>query len=549
MAGGRGNRGGVRLVRVAERLFRLVLRLLPARLRERHGEEMAVDLRRLANRGRARSGAAGVAFVLVRACADVVMQAPVEHWREVTGADGTGSRHGARRERAGAVETVAADGYRALRLAVRALARRPGFAVVVVLTLGVGIGATAASFAVVRSVLIEPLPYPDSERIVMVEHHAPGLHLMESLGASPGMVDFYRGSAQSFSHMAIIRSRAARNLTGDERPARVRVVEASPDVFAVLGVRPARGRAFGGVDIEPGAEPVAVLTHAGWRSHFGGDEDVVGRTVELGGIPTRIVGIMPEGFHYPDPETVALLPRSVGPEPAFGDFGIGAIARLAPDVTLEEARREVAALQRRIPDVFPDEMTSEFLERSGWRASVVPLRDLEVRDVESTLWIVLGTVGFVLLIACAGVANLFLVRMDGRRAEFAVRAALGAGRARLAGLFASEGVLLGLGGGIVGGALSVAGVRAIVAAEPPGLPRLHEIAVEPATVGCVVGLGVVAGLALGLLPFARMAGAIGDGGALPQARGGIGAPERQRTRRVLIAGQVALALVLLTGSG
>ncbi|MFW6078105.1 MAG: ABC transporter permease, partial [Gemmatimonadota bacterium] len=328
----RGRRDGVEHVRIGERLFRLVLRLLPSRLRETYGEEMAADLRRLAERAYARSGAAGVAFVLARACADIVVKAPVEHWREITGAAGGGARSGLRRERAGTVGTLAADGSRALRLAVRALARRPGFGIVVVLTLGVGIGAAAATYTVVRSVLIEPLPYPDSERIVMVEHHAPGLNLMASLGASPGMVDFYREAARSFADVAVVRSRAARNLTGGERPARVRVAEASPDFFAVLGVRPARGRAFGERDVEPGAEPVAVLTHAGWRSHLGGDEDVVGRTVELDGIPTRIVGIMPEGFRYPDPETVALLPRAVGPEPAFGDFGIGAIARLAPDV-------------------------------------------------------------------------------------------------------------------------------------------------------------------------------------------------------------------------
>jgi putative ABC transport system permease protein len=432
-----------------------------------------------------------------------------------------------------------------LRVAARGLAKRPGFAAVAVGTLALGIGANVAIFAIVNAVLLRPLPYPESDRLVWVRHHAPGLNV-PTLESSDGTIALYREHARTLAVMAGIEQRD-RNLTGGVEPARVRVAVVSPELFDVLRVEPTLGRRLLPADAREGAPPVAVLTHAGWNARFGGAPDVIGRTIELDGVATEIVGVMPEGYAYPAPETMLLLSRTVPAEPQFGTFGIRGIARLADGVTLEAARAEVTALQPRLTEMFPD-LPLATLREMGWSATVEPMRAATVGDARTALWIVLGTVSFLLLVACASVANLFLVRADARRREVGIRVALGASRNDVAAAFLSESLLIGIGAGVIGMLLAGWGVRALVAAAPTGLPRIHEIGIDARTLLFAGALSVGAGLLLGLLPLPRQLSQ-SLRGLVRAGRGPVGGRDRQRLRSVLVVAQVAFSLVLLVGSG
>src|SRR5690606_16788827 len=273
----------------------------------------------------------------------------------------------------------------------RSLAKRPEFTAIAVLTLALGIGANVAIFAVVNSVLLRPLPFPEADRIVWIRHHAPGLDLPE-LESSDGTLVLYQEHARTLQHVAAI-DEDQRNLTGGVEPARVAAAVASPELFDVLRVEPMLGRRLLASDAEQGAAPVAVLTHSGWTTHFGRSPDAIGQTIELDGVRTEIVGIMGPGYAYPEPETAVLLPRTVPTNPQFGNFGIGTIARLAPGVPFEAARTEIQALQRRLPELEAGELTQEFLDEAGWSVTVEPLRDYVVGDARTALWVVLGTVG------------------------------------------------------------------------------------------------------------------------------------------------------------
>jgi predicted permease len=432
-----------------------------------------------------------------------------------------------------------------IQLAARRLAQRPGFTLAVVLTLGLGVGAVAAAAAVVNSILLRPLPYPDSDRLVVIHHHAPGLDLAE-LELSEGMVRLYRESVRSLEQFAV-SYRLDRNLTGGDHPARVSVVDASPELFDVLRAEPLLGRRFHEDDAAPGAEPVVILTYAGWQSYFGGDRGIIGRDLELDGTRTRVVGVLPKGFYYFDPNAVAFTPRYVNPHGAFGTFGLRAVGRLAPGMSLAEAEGEIAALQARIPELFPS-ISARWLENARWHSSVTPLHNRVVRDIETVLWVIFGTVAFIFLIALANVTNLYLVRIESRQRELAVRSALGAGRVAVLASFLTESVLLALGGGVVGIGLAFAMTRALVALAPPDLPRIHEIALDGVVLLLAALTCLAVGLGIGALAALRQARQPLDG-ALRGGRAATGSRERHRMRKLLIAGQVAAALVLLTGSG
>ncbi len=435
-----------------------------------------------------------------------------------------------------------------LRLGARALLRRPGFTTVAVLTLALGIGANVAIFAVVDAVLLRPLDYPSSDRIVVIDHHAPGLDLPD-LTNSLGTIRFYQEEAPFFGSLAGYQTSPA-NLTGEAQPARVQAIQVTPSIFQVLETQPALGRPFSESDAAEGAAPVAILTHGTWVSRFGSDPDVIGKTVRLDNVATQIVGVMPRGFAFPDSRVSLLRPLRIPPDGRFGTFGIHAVARLRPSVTLAEARRRITELQSRLSPFFGDkDLTPAFFKKAGWSVTLQPLREQMVGDVASSLWIVLGTVGFVLLIACANVANLLLVRAESRQKEIAIRAAMGAGRGRLASVFLSESVLLGLAGGAVGVVLAWGGVKLLVAIGPQSLPRIQEIGVGAPVLAFAAALSVLAGLAFGAVPLTRILGrgfarALRDGG-----RGSTVGRERHRARNVLVTGQLALALVLLVGSG
>lgn len=523
-------------------LFGAVSRLLPRRFRETWFAEAGRDLERaltevLVSRGRAAAWVAGL-----RAVADAAARVPVEWWAARSG-------RGKRDARGFGPEPMEATmiWMKELAQAARALARMPGFTSSAAVTLALGIGANVAIFAVVNTVLLRPLPYPDADRIVSIRHHAPGLDLDE-LESSEGMLSFYAQEADFFEALAAFRS-TERNLVGGPNPERVELTTATPEIFDVLRVQPAIGRPFSAADVREGAPPVVLLTDAAWRSRFGADPDVIGRTLRVDDVVTEVVGVMPRGFAFPDPDAVGLVPLRIDPEGPFGTFGTRAIGRLADGLTVEGAARRARDLQARVPDFFPD-LEQEFLDRAGWTVTLERYQDRVIGDeVASALWIVLGTVGVVLLIACANVANLFLVRAESRQKELAVRAAMGAGWVRIARGFLSEALLLGLSGGVAGLLLAWGGVRLLAGHGPSTLPRLHELNLDTTTLSFAALISVLTALVLGAFPLVRYSG---GALALTLREGGRGATDgrgRHRTRNVLVAAQLAMALVLLVGSG
>lgn len=435
-----------------------------------------------------------------------------------------------------------------VRRAVRALARRPGYAVVAILTLGLGIGANVAIFAVLYGVLLKPLDVPEADRVVWLAHHAPGLDLPE-LPQSDGTSLMYDREVRSFSAYAALETEG-RTLAGDPgtEARRITVLSASAGYFPVFGVRPALGRALVPEDSEPGAPAVVLLGHELWTNAYGADPDIVGRTVRLDAEAVEVVGVLPAGTRLPDEDFDALVSMELDPEEGFGSFHHGGAARLASGVDLEAARAEVSALQERLPEFFPD-IGPELLNGAGWSASVTPLKERIVADVRQTLWILMGTVGFVLLIAAANVANLVLVRAESRQRETAVRTALGAARGDLFAGFLAESAVLSAAGAVVGLALASLTLRALLSAAPEGLPRREAIAVSPEVVAFAALLAVGATLVFALVPLARarvrdVAGTLKEG-----LRGGTGSRATLRARNALVVVQLALALVLVAGSG
>lgn len=437
---------------------------------------------------------------------------------------------------------------RSLRTVARKLLRSPSFTLLSIVTLGLGIGANTAIFSVVNGVLLEPLPYADPDRLVGVWHTAPGIELPQ-FEQSDASYLLYRQANRVFEDIGIYDEGRV-NLTGDDRPVQLPAAEVTASVFPLLGVTPAIGRGFTEADERPGAEPVAMLGHELWTSRFGGDAEILGTTLRLDGVARTVVGVMPAGFRFPSLETLLWQPMEIdGEKPNVGNFSYPGIARLKPGKTAEEAAVELSTLIHRLPDVFPDDHISPgMLESAGMAALVHPLRDDVVGDVGSVLWVLLGSVGFILLIACANVANLFLVRAEGRQREIAIRSALGARRGDIAGAFLAESMMLGLGGGVLGLALAAVGVRAFVTIGPESVPRLQEIAVDGGVLAFTALISLFAGALFGVMPALRSrpnpGGVLKEGG-----RRATSGRARHRARNVLVAAQIALALVLLAGSG
>jgi putative ABC transport system permease protein len=434
------------------------------------------------------------------------------------------------------------------RATARALGRTPGFFLIAVFTLAVGIGANAAIFTVVNAVLLQPLPYPEPEGIMGVSHTAPGLDLPQ-LELSNGTFFLYRRDNRTFESLGIYWDGAV-TLTGGQEPERVEASGATAGVFLTLRVPPSRGRTIQEADEKPGAEPVAVLSHGLWRRRFGGDPAAVGSILQVDGVATRIVGVMPPDFRFPAAGVELWIPMTIDPANLnMGSFNYDGIGRLRPGVTPQAAASELSKLVWRIPD-FPNAViTREILESARFGVLVHPLRDDIVGDIGSVLWILLGSVGLILLIACANVANLFLVRAEGRQREVAVRSALGASQGSILRLFLGESLLLSSTGGALGLALAFAGARVLVTMRPDGIPRLEEISVDAPVLAFTAGAALLSGLLVGLFAALRygrpkLVPALKEGG-----RGGTAGRERLRARNVLVVLQVAIALVLLVGAG
>ena len=528
------------VVRAAVRTFALLQRMLPRSLSAKYGREILADFEDLASRAQAQRGGWGVTAVLLRSSWDLLLRAPQEQWLESH--DAFDDLRSPRAHLGDYMQYLTQE----LKQAARSMRKRPGYTLIAVLTLALGIGANVAIFAVVNAVLIRPLPYPESERIVWIKHHAPGLSLPE-LENSAGTLLLYQQHARSFASQAALVV-YEENLTGITEPSRVSVMRATPSLFDVLELQPLLGRLPTAEEApKEGAPTVALMTYRGWQKHFAGARDVLGKTVQLNGTTTEIIGVLPRQFAHPDRDVEVVLPYAINPAEGFGSFGAGGIARLKPGVTVEAAAQEIAQLQTRIPELYPD-VKADFLKKAGWSSSVLTFRDRLVGDAETALWIVLGTVGFLLLVACASVANLFLVRAEARQRETSVRFALGATRTRVALTFLSESMLLGLAGGAWGLLLAYYGVRALTAAGPEQLPRLQEVSLDWTVIGFAFLISVAAGLIFGVLPLPQqmrrpLHGIARDG------RGQTGGVDRQRVRKTLIVAQIALAFVMATCSG
>ncbi|MBT8402727.1 MAG: ABC transporter permease [Gemmatimonadetes bacterium] len=513
--------------------YRRLGALLPASARRQMLEAAALDASELVRRASHRGGRGAAAAAALRAMADLAVRIGAERARE-------------RRTRAGGERMRAWT--TAVRQAVRGLLRRPAYATVAALTLSLGIGANVAIFAVVDGVLLQPLEYPDPDAIVLLEHHAPGLDL-PTLPQSDGTALMYAREVSSFSAFTSLETQG-RNLAGEPGmdARRITVLATNDGFFPVFGVRPALGRALVAADSEVGAPPVGLLADELWTSDFGRDPAVVGRTLLLDGEAVEIVGVLPAGVRVPDEDFQAIVALELDPDEGFGSFSHSGLGRLAPGVDLSAAQAEIDALQTRIPEFFPD-VQEALLEAAGWSASLTPLKDEVVSEIRATLWILMGTVALVFVIAAANVANLVLVRAESRQRETAVRTALGAGRVDLLRTFVAESGVLAVTGGVLGLVFASVTLRSLLQLAPAGLPRREAVGLTPPVLVFAVALVLGATIVFGLVPFVRVrlravAGTLKDG-----MRGSTGSRGALRARNGLVVVQLALALVLVAGSG
>jgi predicted permease len=421
-----------------------------------------------------------------------------------------------------------------LRQVLRRLRRTPMFTVVTLITLAAGVGANTVVFSVLEGILLKPLPYPHSEQLVMAAHLAPGIHATGAFPGSPSTYFIYREQNKTFQDIAMTTGDSA-SVTGRGEPEQVRVQRVTDGMTSLLGVGPAIGRSFSRQDDLPNAPLTALLMYGYWQRKFGGDRGIVGQEIKVDGKPAQIIGVMPSDFHILDQEDPALLlPFQFDRGKTFlGNFSYFTIARLKPDTTIEQASADIA---RMIPTVLssfpaPTGFSVNLFQSAHLGPSIVPLKDRVVGDVRATLWILMGSIALVLLIACANVANLVLVRVDGRRQELAIRSALGAGWGRIASELLFESLVLGILGSLLGLGVAYAALRVLVRMAPRGLPRVHEIGIDGWVLLFTLGVAL---LASGLREGAR---------GLSQSR------DQHRARSMLVVVQVALALVLLICSG
>jgi putative ABC transport system permease protein len=445
--------------------------------------------------------------------------------------------HASKSDRGGCkVETLFQD----LRYGIRGLLKRPGFFAIAVLTLALGIGANTAMFTTVNAVLLRPLSYPDSEKLVLLMGVNPAKGITQSNMSVPDLAD-WQAQSQTFEQIAGFISGGSLLASGEETE-RVRATSVSAGFFPIMKVNAAQGRALQAEDMQKGRDPVVVLSHGLWQRRFGGNANIVGSQVALGGKSATVVGVMPPSFDYPQQSELWVpFPLDAAAERRDNRY-IGVVARLKPGATVQQAQSELDAINQRLGETYGE-------TNSGWSVRVTNLREQLVGAVRSSLLILLGAVAFVLLIACANVANLLLARASARQKEIAVRTALGASRFQIIRQLLTESVLLSVIGGAIGLGLSVWLTRLLISVSPANSPRFDEIQMDGRVFLFTLGVTVITGLVFGLAPALQTSRPDLNDTLKESGRRGSGGERHNSLGSLLIVSEIALSFMLLVGAG
>ena len=436
------------------------------------------------------------------------------------------------------METLLQD----LRYAVRMFIKKPGFAVVVISALALGIGANTAIFSVVNSILLRPLPYRDPSRLVMVWMNNKRMNVDQDIHSYPNYID-YRDQNNVFEHLAAY-SGISVNLVGIGEPERIIGAAATANLFDVLGVDPQMGRVFTKDEEQIGQDKVAVLSYGLWQRRFGKDPNIIGQQILVSDVSRTVIGVMPASFQYPYKEADIWVPLAVDDnrKQARGSFGYWVIGKLKPGVSIDQARAEMGSIASSLESQYPDQL-------EGLGSNLVPLHEQVTGKVRPALLVLLGTVAFVLLIACANVANLLLARAAGREREIAIRTALGASRTRLIRQLLTESALMGIAGGVVGLLIAQWGLRALIALSPEDIPRLDQIGIDGRVLGFTLLISLATGFLFGVVPALQASKPDLNESLKEGGRSSTSGVERRRVRSTLVVLEVALSLILLIGAG
>ena len=427
-----------------------------------------------------------------------------------------------------------------LRFAFRQIRYSLAFSFFIIATLALGIGANTTIFGAANAVLLRPLPYPESERLVQLSGSYVGRGDDWSVSL-PNAVDWGKMS-RSFTAVAYFQGTGL-SLAGETEPERVEGIRASPNLFTVLGAKPARGRLFTAAEDQPGTERVVVISHELWQRRFAGDPQIVGQSINLSGNPATIIGVMPAGFGFPSARSEIYLPVRAN-ETTWNRFsgGLSVVGKLKPGVTLEQARADLRGVSRRLADAYPD-------SNKELSAHLVPFRQALFggKEIQLVVYLLLGAVGFVLLIACVNVANLLLARSTSREREIAIRAAIGADRSRVIRQLLTESMVLAALGGVAGTLLALWGTSAIERIVPEDVPFPVDFGVDARVLGFTALLSLFTGLLFGLAPALHASST--DLLSLLGGRTGAASRRRKRRRNLLVVAEVALASILLVSAG